>query len=210
MLYLLAGVAALALASAAYAQAQKDPKATETNTSSQSGSSDPAAASSPAQRESTSVKAPETSTAGSPEASSASSPHQQDAVLPKDGSDANASSKPAKEITGMKVETPAGESIGEVKNVLHGSDGRATYAVISYGGKMGMGTKHTAVPWATVSPMIKGDKLLIDRSLLEQAPLISSAKPDPSNSKWSHEADSYWRGKVTLAPATVKPAPEGT
>ena len=212
MLYLLAGVAALALASAAYAQAQKDPKATETNSSSQQpyGTSDPAAASSPAQRDSTSVKAPETSTGGSPEASSASSPHQQDAVSLKDESDASASAKPAKEMTGMKVETPAGESIGEVKNVLYDKDGRATYAVISYGGKMGMGTKHTAVPWATVSPMIKGDKLLIDRSLLEQAPLISSAKPDPSNSKWSHEADSYWRGKVTLAPATVQPAPEGT
>ena len=69
MLYLLAGVAALALASAAYAQAQKDPKATETNSSSQQpyGTSDPAAASSPAQRDSTSVKAPETSTGGSPE-----------------------------------------------------------------------------------------------------------------------------------------------
>ena len=82
-------------------------------------------------------------------------------------------------MTGMKVETPAGESIGKVKNVLYDKDGRATYAVISYGGKMGMGTKHTAVPWATVSPMIKGDKLLIDRSLLEQAPLISVLSRTP-------------------------------
>ena len=175
MTYLLASVAALALASAAYAQAQQDPKPTETDSTSQqtSGSSDPAAASSPAQRSSTSSKVPEASTEGSPEASSAATPHQRDVVSGKDGSAASASSKLDTEITGMKVETPAGESIGEVKSVLHDSDGRATYAVISYG------TKHTAVPWATVSPMIKGDKLLMDRTLLEQAPVISSAKPDP-------------------------------
>jgi sporulation protein YlmC with PRC-barrel domain len=202
-LYLLASVAAVGLASAPYAQAQQDPKTTETDMSSPStrGTTDPAAASSPQQRDATSMQAPERTTTGSPEASSASSPHQRDAVSGSHESDANApggtSTKLASKFTGMKVQTAAGESIGEVKSVLFDSKGGASYAVISYSGTKGSGIKRTAVPWATVGAMVHGDKLLVDRSQLEQAPLILSDKPDPASGTWSHEADSYWRGKVT-------------
>jgi sporulation protein YlmC with PRC-barrel domain len=200
--YLLASVAAFGLASASYAQAPQDPKATETDSTSQTtqGTTDPSAASSPAQRESTSTQVPETTTEGSPEASSASSPAQRDAVSVGHESNASAtagtSAQLTSKFTGMKVQTPAGESIGVVKNVLFDSNGGASYAVISYGGKMGSSIKHTAVPWATVGSMVKGDKLMMDRSQLEKAPLISSDKPDSSSGTWSQDADSYWRGKV--------------
>jgi PRC-barrel domain protein len=98
----------------------------------------------------------------------------------------------------MKVETPSGARLGTVKDVIVDGYGRQTYAIISYAGMMGLGNKYTAVPWVTVAEMLQRDRLLMDQAQLENAPLLSSAKPDSTNRSWRREADSYWRGKVAL------------
>jgi hypothetical protein len=71
---------------------------------------------------------------------------------------------------------------------------------------MGLGDKYTAVPWATVAEMLRSDRLLVDRSQLENAPVLSGAKPDSANTSWRPAADDYWRGKVValaLGPAAI-------
>jgi sporulation protein YlmC with PRC-barrel domain len=106
----------------------------------------------------------------------------------------------------MNVETPAGARLGTVRDVVVDGYGRATYAIISYGGVMGLGDKYTAVPWATVAEMLRSDRLLVDRSQLENAPVLSGAKPDSANTSWRPAADDYWRGKVValaLGPAAI-------
>jgi hypothetical protein len=61
---------------------------------------------------------------------------------------------------------------------------------------MGIGAKRTAVPWATVKSSMQDDKLIMDRSQLEQAPVLSGKKPaDVTTGTWSREADDYWRTK---------------
>jgi sporulation protein YlmC with PRC-barrel domain len=155
---------------------------------------------------------PERTTAGSSEASSASSAHQRGTVGSPRGSDGSASSLDTKRVSalvGMKVQTPAGARLGTVKDVIVDGYGRQTHAIISYGGMMGLGNKYTAVPWATVGQMLQRDRLLMDQAQLENAPLLSSAKPDSANRSWRREADSYWRGKVALGAgsATVPAEP---
>jgi sporulation protein YlmC with PRC-barrel domain len=122
------------------------------------------------------------------------------------GSDASATALNAKSVSailGMKVETPAGASLGRVRDVVVDGYGRATYAIVSYGGMMGLGNNYTAVPWTTVTEMLHSDRLLVDQAQLENAPMLSGAKPDSANTSWRREADSYWRGKVAMGPVTI-------
>ena len=97
----------------------------------------------------------------------------------------------ASKLVGMKVQTASGDTLGQIKNVVIDKSGQTSYAVIAYGATAG---KQTAVPWAAASPMIQGDKLVMDRSQLEQAPVLSkSQKLDPSSGTWSRDANVYWR-----------------
>jgi sporulation protein YlmC with PRC-barrel domain len=196
-------VAALGLANVACVQAQRteSPTQADSNGRKSAGSTDPSAASSLPQPETTSITAPERTTAGSSEASSASSAHQRDMVGFPRGPDGSASSLDTKWVSalvGMKVETPSGARLGTVKDVIVDGYGHQTYAIISYAGMMGLGNKYTAVPWVTVGEMLQRDRLLMDQGQLENAPLLSSAKPDSTNRSWRREADSYWRGKLSL------------
>jgi sporulation protein YlmC with PRC-barrel domain len=102
-------------------------------------------------------------------------------------------------IVGMKIVTPAGALLGRVQDVVIDGYGRASFAIVSYGGVMGIGTRYTAVPWATVAEMLDRDRLLVDRSNLEHSPLLLSAKPEPADKDWRRAAESYWNGKVVAA-----------
>jgi hypothetical protein len=102
-------------------------------------------------------------------------------------------------IVGMKVETPAGALLGRVQDVVIDGYGHASFAIVSYGGVMGLGTRYTAVPWAAVAEMLDRDRLLVARSNLENSPVLSSAKPEPGDKHWRRAAESYWNGKIAVA-----------
>ena len=104
-------------------------------------------------------------------------------------------------IVGMRVTTPTGTNLGKVKDVIVDGYGQPTYAIISYGGVIGLGSKYIAVPWATVAEMLERDKLLVDQGRLESAPQLASSRPESANTSWRRAADSYWRDKVALSPA---------
>jgi sporulation protein YlmC with PRC-barrel domain len=97
-------------------------------------------------------------------------------------------------LVGMEVRTASGSTLGQIKDVVKDMSGHASYAVIAYGATLNVAAKRTAVPWAAVSPMIQGDKLVMDQSQLEQAPILAnSQKLDPSSGTWSRDANVYWR-----------------
>jgi PRC-barrel domain protein len=97
-------------------------------------------------------------------------------------------------LVGMEVQTASGHSVGQIKVVVNDLSGNASYAVIAYGATLNVAAKRTAVPWTTVGPMIQGDKLVMDQSQLEGAPVLSnSQKLDPSSGTWSRDANVYWR-----------------
>lgn len=47
--------------------------------------------------------------------------------------------------------------------------------------------------------IVDGYRLLVDRSNLENAPVLSSATPEPGNKGWRRAAESYWHGKMVAA-----------
>jgi sporulation protein YlmC with PRC-barrel domain len=113
-------------------------------------------------------------------------------------------------IVGMKVETPAGARLGAVRDVVVDGYGQPSYAIVAYGGILGLGSKYTAVPWLTVAEMLQSDRLRVDQAQLENAPVLRDAKPQSAQRSWRREADAYWRGKLARSPVSVAipPRPE--
>jgi sporulation protein YlmC with PRC-barrel domain len=216
-LHSLSMLAALGLASTVYAQAptaapNPNPVQTQPGADSSAGSTAPGTASSPHQRTTTSTKSTESATTGGNDPNAASSQHQRDAIRTADSNaKGGKTDMHGEKMVGTKVQMSTGESLGEVKEVLLDKQGNASYAVISHGAIMGVGGKRTAIPWATVKSAMHDDKLIMDRSQLEQAPVLPGGKtPDVSNGTWSRDADLYWRAKVSTrspSPSTSSSAP---
>lgn len=56
----------------------------------------------------------------------------------------------ASDVVGMKVNSPTGEDLGKIEDVVINPGGEISYAVLSFGGFMGMGDKLFAVPWSVL------------------------------------------------------------
>ena len=76
-------------------------------------------------------------------------------------------------LTGTRVRNPAGEDLGKIEELMVDlPSGRLAYAVISFGGFLGIGDKLFAVPWQalTWNEQTQGLIMYVDRRELEQAP----------------------------------------
>src|SRR5688572_27071093 len=59
----------------------------------------------------------------------------------------------ASKLIGADVENPQGEDLGDIKDVvLDSQTGRIAYAVLTFGGFLGLGEKYYAVPFAALTP----------------------------------------------------------
>jgi len=68
----------------------------------------------------------------------------------------------ASTITGDDVRSPAGEDLGKIEEVmLDMTSGKVTYAVLSFGGVLGMGSKLFAIPWSALE--LPGQQVLRPR-----------------------------------------------
>jgi sporulation protein YlmC with PRC-barrel domain len=99
-------------------------------------------------------------------------------------------------IVGMKIVTPAGASLGKVNEVIVDGYGRATFALVSYGGVFGVGTKYTALPWAVVAELLDRDRLVVEKASLENAPQLLKAKPGADDRQWRVNAEDYWKRRL--------------
>lgn len=201
-------LAALGLASAAYAQYQPPPDTQSTpqstpqtsqspDSSEPSKSPDPDAASSPHQRDVTGQsETQETRPTESPESSAASTPHQRGAVGKEGGaSEGMAGKAGSSKVVGLQVESTTGQSLGTVSDVVADSGGQPAYAMISTGTDT-----MTAVPYDAVRSMMSGDKIVMDRTLLENSPQVSrNEMKDKSDTSWKTEADRYWSSSIRSA-----------
>ncbi len=97
-----------------------------------------------------------------------------------------------KEVVGRKVVNPQGESLGKIEEVMLDSvPGRVAYAVLSFGGFLGIADKLFAVPWNSLhyDPQLEAFVLRADKKFLENAPGF-----DKDN--WPDMADTGWRSTV--------------
>ena len=80
---------------------------------------------------------------------------------------------PATTMVGSKVLNPAGDQLGNLKElVIDLEDGRIAYAVLSFGGFMGMGDKFFAIPWEALMLNPKDHTFILDveKDVLKEAP----------------------------------------
>src|SRR3984893_2310337 len=104
--------------------------------------------------------------------------------------------KANKEVVGRKVVNPQGESLGKVEEVmLDSAPGRIAYAVLSFGGFLGMGDKLFAIPWSRLS-LDEGRKVFVldvDRATLEKAPGFDKNNwPDMADHGWGNRIYTYY------------------
>lgn len=100
--------------------------------------------------------------------------------------------KANKEVVGRKVINTQGENLGKIEEVMLDSvPGRIAYAVLSFGGFLGINDKLFAVPWNSLhyDPSQEAFVLRADKKFLENAPGFNK-------DKWPDMADTGWRSTV--------------
>jgi sporulation protein YlmC with PRC-barrel domain len=79
----------------------------------------------------------------------------------------------ASKLEGDRVRNPAGEDLGKIEEIMIDlASGRVAYAVLSFGGVLGIGDKLFAIPWGALR-IDEGEHLFVldtDRATLENAP----------------------------------------
>lgn len=79
----------------------------------------------------------------------------------------------ASKVNGTAVYSRAGEKLGSIYDVmLEKVSGEASYAIMSFGGFLGIGDRYHPLPWheLTYDPEMGGYVVDLDRSRLEGAP----------------------------------------
>ncbi len=98
----------------------------------------------------------------------------------------------ASTLQGDAVVNPRGEHLGDIQDIMIDvTSGRIAYAVLAFGGVMGIGDKLFAIPWHALT--LDADRecfvLDIDQARLKQAPGFDK-------DHWPSMADSSWAAQV--------------
>jgi sporulation protein YlmC with PRC-barrel domain len=101
-----------------------------------------------------------------------------------------------KTLFDYRVKSPQGEDLGKIEEVMIDMErGRLAYAVLSFGGFLGLGDKWVPVPWEAV--VLQHDEkvliLKIEKEKLEKAPHFERATlPDLANRPWGTVIHAYY------------------
>ncbi|MBV9554490.1 MAG: PRC-barrel domain-containing protein [Alphaproteobacteria bacterium] len=102
----------------------------------------------------------------------------------------------ADKVTGTAVYNRQGDKLGSVYDVmLNKRTGQVAYAIMSFGGFLGMGESYHPLPWRTLTydTRMGGYIVDIDRSRLEAAPYYNAgSEPDWSDRAYSQRIDEYY------------------
>lgn len=93
----------------------------------------------------------------------------------------------ATKIIGSAVKNPNGDNLGNIKDLmLDPSNGQVVYAVVSFGGVLGMGNKHFAIPWRALlwNADQKYYALQLDKETLKSAPGFDKNHWPNSSDQW--------------------------
>lgn len=109
----------------------------------------------------------------------------------------------ASTIIGDQVVNPQGEDLGKLEEIMLDLDtGQVAYAVLSFGGFLGMGDKLFAIPWEAMMVDEEHERLIldIDKETLKNAPGFDKDNwPMTTESDWLvgvyeyYGYEPYWR-----------------
>jgi len=83
----------------------------------------------------------------------------------------------ANKVEGTTVVNPAGEKLGSIEEIMIDKrSGKVAYAVMSFGGFLGIGDRHHPLPWGVLKydTNLNGYVVNLDKRVLEQAPMYGS------------------------------------
>ena len=104
-------------------------------------------------------------------------------------------------LIGNDVYNQKDEDLGNIKEImLDMRTGRVSYAVLSFGGFLGMGDKLFAVPWNALTLDTKNQRFVlnVEQDRLKQAPGFDKDKwPNMADQAWAKEIHSYYGAPFT-------------
>lgn len=102
-------------------------------------------------------------------------------------------------LLGNSVVNLNGDELGDIKEImLDMKTGKVDYAVLSFGGFLGIGEKLFAVPWSALALDTKGKRFMLDvgKDRLAHAPGFDKNKwPNMADQSWANEIHSYYGTK---------------
>jgi len=102
----------------------------------------------------------------------------------------------SEKVDGTAVYNRNGDSLGTIHHLMIDKyTGQVAYAVMSFGGFLGMGESYHPLPWSslTYDPQMGGYVLDTDRDTLEKAPYyMASKEPNWSDRTYRARIDEYW------------------
>ncbi len=102
----------------------------------------------------------------------------------------------ASSVIGTDVVNPKGENLGDIKEVvIDPHTGKVAYAVVTFGGFLGMGAKLFAIPFSAFEYNITKNEYVLDvsRERLQAAPGFDSDNwPQMSDEKWNRDVYKYY------------------
>lgn len=98
----------------------------------------------------------------------------------------------ASTLIGDDVRNPAGENLGSIKEIMFDvNSGRIAYAVLSFGGLLGVGDKLFAVPWTALQLNTTDHNFMLD---IDQSRLEAAEGFDKEN--WPDMSDQTWGARI--------------
>jgi sporulation protein YlmC with PRC-barrel domain len=102
-------------------------------------------------------------------------------------------------LTGDKVVNRQKEDLGTIEHLMIDlENGRVAYAVLSFGGFLGMGDKLFAIPWSALKVDTTERQFIldVDKKVLERAPGFDKAHwPNMGDRAWGAEVSTYYGAK---------------
>lgn len=124
----------------------------------------------------------------------------------------------ASQLIGCAITNSKNENLGEIQDiVLDSGNQRIAYAVVAFGGFLGMGEKYFAMPWRCIEVVQRGTDdapratLGLDQETLKAAPGFDKSKwPDMANPTWALQVDDYYRARSEKARPDGVAEPKGS
>ena len=106
----------------------------------------------------------------------------------------------ASRVSGTTVYDPNGTKIGSIDDIMIDKlSGSTKYAVLSFGGFLGIGDKHYPLPWNTLKydQNLGGYVVNVNRAQLEKGPAYGSGEtPTWDDESWGNRLNDYYRPQI--------------
>jgi sporulation protein YlmC with PRC-barrel domain len=108
------------------------------------------------------------------------------------------------ELMGNDVINRQGEELGNLEDLITGSDGNIEYMVVAMGGIIGLGARLVAIPIEAASPTLTDENRIsidVQTAQLDGAPTFSRDNyPDFTDKQWQQESRGYFQNGGAASP----------